>query len=458
MKRCLEKQLQSWFNRSKRKPLVLRGARQVGKSTLIRNFAKSQKLNLIEINLERYPRLDSLFKTNNINQILPELEAIAKAPVSTHDTLIFLDEIQTTPHALACLRYFYEDKPQLPIIAAGSLLEFVLSQHQFSMPVGRIEYLHLGPMSFQEFLLALGETYLHSQLQNFSMNRPLPEMVHTQLLQKQREYLFVGGMPESVLVYSQTKSLTEARHVQRSIIQTYQDDFSKYSQSYKDLELLHKVLDVMPKIAGQKVKYVQIAKENRSTEIKESLDLLIKACLIYPAYHSDCTGIPLKATVSENIYKLYFMDVGLLNYIAGLDWTEITHRDEQKLVNEGPLAEQFIAQHLAFRHDGFEPPSLFYWLREGKKTNAEVDFVMEWKQNILPIEVKSGKSGTLKSLQQFAFLKQSNLACRFDLNPASLQKVSHQLRQKDGIVKSQFQLLSLPLYLVENLSEILDSL
>ena len=230
MQRHSEEQLNLWLQKPRRKPLIIRGARQVGKSTLVRQFAQSQQLTLAEINLEKHSQLDAVFQTNNLDQIIPELELIARVNLQQKNTLLFLDEIQSTPHALAVLRYFYEEMPQLPVITAGSLLEFVLQDHNFSMPVGRVEYLHLGPMTFKEFLLALGEDQLYNYISSYQLGQDWPQTAHRQLLRRQREYLFIGGMPESILAFSEHNSMLDARQIHRSIMQTYQDDFAKYSR------------------------------------------------------------------------------------------------------------------------------------------------------------------------------------------------------------------------------------
>ena len=456
MRRQSEEQLSRWLQKPRRKPLVIRGARQVGKSTLVKQFATFHQLTLAEINLEKHGQLDRIFQTNDLSAIIPELELIARTKLHQEKTLLFLDEIQNAPHALAALRYFYEEMPQLPVITAGSLLEFVLNKHDFSMPVGRVEYLHLGPMTFKEFLLALGEDQLYSYVSDFQLGQAWPQTAHNQLLRRQREYLFIGGMPESVLAFSEQGSILDAREVHRSIIQTYEDDFAKYSRE-PALSRVHKVFNAIPAIAGKKVKYTNISRDDRSGELKQAIDLLIRARLLLAVRHSHCSGLPIKSGVNDKHYKLFFLDVGLLNYLFGLDWEHITALDTRALVNEGVLAEQFVAQHIAYHHQGLEPPELFYWLREGRTANAEVDFVTTTGVTIIPIEVKAGASGSMKSLQQFALEKGSPLSCRFDLNPPGIQHVRHQTRQKKGTIPANYQLLSLPLYLVESLPSILSA-
>lgn len=457
MRRFSEDVLSSWFSKERRKPLIIRGARQVGKSTLVRNFAKINNLDLAEINLERHPLLEDIFKTLDVERIVREIEALTDKRILSPRTLLFFDEIQAAPSAIPALRYFYEDLPDLPVIAAGSLLEFTLSKHNYSMPVGRVEYLHLGPMSFEEFLTALDDESLVKYLQGYQLQKEIPLMTHKRLLSRQREFLFVGGMPEAVLKFKETKSIKEVVEIHRSVIQTYQDDFAKYAKGAV-LNRLHRVLNVLPKQAGKKVKYSNISKEDRAKDLRDAIDLLIKARLLLPAWHSDCSGIPIKAGMNDNVFKLYFLDTGLLCYLSGLDWSYLSHLDERELVNEGPLAEQFVAQHLAYLQKGFEPPDLFYWLRESKSQNAEVDFVLQLGKEIIPIEVKAGKSGQMKSLQQYIISKKGSIACRFDLNPPSKQNIRHELGQKEDIAVAEFTLISLPLYLIERCIGLISSL
>jgi predicted AAA+ superfamily ATPase len=451
--RSAEKYLEGWYRRAGKKPLVIRGARQVGKSTLVRQFAKDRGLILNEINLERHLYMDDVFKSLDINHIINELDALIGRNLLAPDSILFLDEIQATPHAIQTLRYFYEDKPALPVICAGSLLEFALSDHHFSMPVGRIEYYHLGPMTFGEFLNAI-DPAMAPYCSEFHIHQGMPVNAHRKLIKRQREYLFVGGMPEAVGNYIEKDSLAEVTAVHRSIADTYQDDFSKYARK-KDLILLQKVFRQVPRIIGQKVKYSNISREDRSREVKTVIDLLVKARICHQVFHSHCSGIPLMAEINDNVYKLLFMDVGMVAYLTGLDWIALQALDEQALVNEGKLAEQFIGQHLI---SPYAPPRLTYWLREAKSANAEVDYVITSGNQIMPVEVKAGKSGALKSLQQFALHKKAPICIRFDLNPPGTGHIEHSVRVKDGSVPISYTLLSLPLYLAEELPRILEEI
>lgn len=453
LKRTAENHLHKWYKGKRRKPLVLRGARQVGKSTLVQNFAAMNHLALNEVNLERHLYLDDVFKTLDVEMIAREIEVVTGKNLRHPDAILFLDEIQATPHALQALRYFYEERPDLPVISAGSLLEFTLADHHFSMPVGRIEYYHLSPMKFNEFVAAI-EPELSRYLTEFQIDKDIPETAHRKLNKRQREFLFIGGMPEAVDTYKEEGSLGEVTAVHRSIVETYQDDFSKYAKQ-KDLALMQKVFRQIPRILGQKIKYSNVSREDKSRQVKAVIDLLTKSRVCHQVFHSHCSGVPLFAEIEETTYKMLFMDVGMATHLCGLVWTRLQSLDDKAIINEGGLAEQFIGQHLL---DPFESPKLTYWLRESRSANAEVDYVTANEDRIIPIEVKSGKSGTLKSLQQFVLNKQASIAVRFDLNPPSLQQVSHAVRTRDGSQPVTYTLLSLPLYLVEELSRILTSI
>lgn len=454
MKRFAEESLKKWLDKHRRKPIVLRGARQVGKSTLVRQVAMANGLHLHEINLERHLELNNIFKTLDMDIIIREIEALVGANLRKSETILFLDEIQATPYALQALRYFYEERPDLPVIAAGSLLEFTLLDHNFSMPVGRIEYYHLGPMTFREFLLAL-DPNLEKYISSFSLNKYIPDMAHKQLLKRQREYIFTGGMPEAVLAYKETQSISDVSEVHRSIVETYQDDFAKYAK-HRELVLMQQVFRQIPRNVGKKVKYSNISREHRSKEVRTIIDLLTQARICHKVIHSHCSGLPLYADINENTYKLIFMDIGIVNHISGNDWITIQSFIDSDLVNEGALAEQFIGQHLILHKN--ESPRLCYWLREGKSANAEVDYVISQGNLILPIEVKAGKSGSLKSLQQFILQKNAGLAVRFDLNKPGIQNVRHLATTREGTQAVEYRLLSLPLYLVEILPQLIDQL
>ena len=454
MKRHAEIRLDEWFKNPRRKPMVIRGARQVGKSTLVRQFAKEKGLTLHEINLERHLKLIDVFAGHDTQRILNELEFICqKGPIDEKGSILFLDEIQSVPIAIQTLRYFYEDYPELPVIAAGSLLEFSLSKHSYSMPVGRIEYLFLGPVTYKETLSALDELDLLNLLAGYLLPDVFPTTAHDRLLDILRIYFLTGGMPEAVQVYADTRDLAKVFDVHASIIDTYRDDFAKYA-TQADLLRLHRVFDYIPISVGDRVKYVRIDPHGQARDLRNALDLLTKAQVIMKAYHSDASGIPLRASIDQRKFKTYFMDCGLMNSMCGIQWISPDDLKTKDFVNKGRVAEQFIAQHLAFSGKSNKSPSLTYWLREGRSSNAEVDFVIQMGQFIVPVEVKAGKSGSLKSLLQFAYQKRIPNAIRFDLNLPTFQKVRHSIRQASDTVEVLFDLLSLPLYMVEEMERI----
>lgn len=451
LNRHSKERLRDWLASPRRKPLILRGARQVGKSTLVEAFAREAGLRLVAINCEKNRLLDSAFESLDLAQILPELEAVANQGAIRAESLLFLDEIQATPNALQALRYFYEERPDITVIAAGSLLEFTLSKHNFSMPVGRIQYLHLGPMTFREFIDAF-EPDLLAQLDRIGFETALPDTAHRRLCSLQRRYLYVGGMPEAVAVFKETGSLSEVTEVHREIVETYIDDFAKYARE-RDLVLLQRVFSSVPRMLGQKIKYTNLAPGERAAHVRRMIDLLVKAQVVLPIFHSHCSGIPLGADIDDSVFKLAFLDVGLANHLCGLNWRTLAEADGTRLINEGGMAEQFVAQELAWLGKG--KPDLTYWHREGRQGNAEVDFTLAIGPAIYPIEVKAGKSGTLKSIQQFVLRKHAPRALRFDLNPPSSQQVIQSARTREGVEDVSYELLSLPLYAVEEIPRLL---
>ena len=309
--------------------------------------------------------------------------------------------------------------PSSPVVAAGSLLEFSLADHAFPMPVGRITYFHMGPVTFEEFLGALEESQLLELLATYQIGQPFPAAAHNRLLSRLREYLLVGGMPEAVQLFADGETFPTVFEAQRSILQTYRDDFSKYATG-NALVRLQRILDYLGQGTGKKVKYANIDRQSQARETRAALDLIEKAGVVLRATHTHADGVPLAAQADPKTLKLFCLDIGLLNRITRLDHIPETALKDTKFINQGTLAEQFIAQHLHFQDTPALPPSLHYWLREGRANNAEVDFLIQANSNILPIEVKSGATGTLRSLHQFGKTKRPPLLIRFDLNPPAL--------------------------------------
>ena len=446
-------QLEYWFSKPNRKPLVIRGARQVGKSTLVRLFAEQQNLPLAEVNLERYADLGSSFNRNDPESLVDVLETLPGINAISPNSLLFLDEIQAVPEAIPALRYFYEEMSQLPVVAAGSLLEFALSDHQFSMPVGRVEYLHMGPMTFTEFLDALGESKLASIIRRFEIGDEIAPLIHNRMLDLLRTYFFVGGMPEAVGAYAHSRRLRDVSEVHNSIIETYREDFPKYIGS-RNLSRIQNVFNFAARNVGRKVKYSQFSSQDKSVTIKTDIELLCMARVLSRVVHSHCSGLPLQADMEEKVYKLIFLDVGLMNAICGLGWNTISQIADKQLINEGAIAEQFIGQHLLDILSKSPNRELNYWLREGRSSNAEVDYVMALNGRIIPVEIKAGATGSLKSLHQFVGEKGVSVAVRFDTGQPSTQSINTSIRCGGKSVDVSYQLLSLPLYLVERLPDL----
>ncbi len=418
MKRLAIDHFSNWFNEKKRKPLVLRGARQVGKSTLVKLFAAEQKLDFVEINFETIQFRTLSSEVIDVDDFISECESKFKTQLGPR-TLLFLDEIQKSPKAFMLLRYFYEKHPEIPVIAAGSLLEFIFDQPEFSAPVGRVDYYHLGPMNFIEFLWACGEEKL---VQNWQKNNGNINSANFDILQKRlHQFLFVGGMPEAVLKFTETENPKFVRKVHQSIIQTYADDFPKYTKK-SDYDKINFVYSKIHHMFGKKMKYSELASEYQSKQIRIAIELLEKARVLIRCFHTNATGISLSGTEDDSVYKCFDLDVGLLCAKFNIAWEDIMHLNTIDSPIKGLIYEQFAAQHLAYLQTGAEAPKLFYWLRDKKSQSAEVDFVIQLGQIILPIEVKSAKSGALRSLNQFMGDKKFPKAIRIDASELCLSE------------------------------------
>ncbi len=444
MRRLAMDYLVSWKNNPRRKPLVLRGARQVGKSYLARKFAELHMGGIVEINFEKAPESGDLFTDKSPAKILARLETLTGIKIIPGETLLFLDEIQAAPDVFASLRYFYEFIPSLHIIAAGSLLEFVLRDHEFSMPVGRIEYLHLGPLTYEEYLAGSSRAHLTEFLGQYEVGNELPLPVHEQFMGAFREYLAIGGMPEAIQSFVDSSSFLESDKVKQSILSTYQDDFSKYG-TRANVQRLRRVFQKLPMLVGSKFMYSHIGNDMLARDIGEALRMLCLARVAYKVSHSSCNGVPLSAETDEKKFKVLFLDVGLLCRACGLSLLEFEKAQDIMLVNSGAVCEQFIGQHLLYSKQFFEEPELHYWSREKRQSSAEVDYILSQGNQIIPVEVKAGKTGRLKSLHVFLKGKKCRFGIRFNSDLPSLLDTSAVLPTEESI---DYRLLSLPLYMV----------
>ena len=446
LKRNAQISLSEWRDRPGRKPLVMRGARQVGKTYLIEHWGTEHFESVMTVDLERERDLHSLFSQQDPKQVLTELALLRGRSVTPGKTLLFLDEIQACPPALALLRYFHELMPELHVVAAGSLLDFALREFEYSMPVGRIEFLHLNPMSFEEFLAATEGAALADYLKTWNLAQPPSEAVNRRFLEAVRRYFFVGGMPEAVAAYAARKDLLEVQRIQTALVETVQADFAKYGPRRLH-ELMRKTYRHIAGNVGRRIKFVNISREERSADVRRALELLTLSRVAHPVLHTSANGLPLGAERDERHFKALFLDIGLVNRLCGLD---LVGAEELITVNEGALAEQFVGQQLLASAPMFEDPQLFYWAREARNANAEVDFVISRQQDILPVEVKAGKTGTLRSTFQFLMEKGRRRAVRFHTGSPALEEVK--LPDEAG---TRVQLLSLPLYAAGQLDRFL---
>lgn len=430
MKRDIEKDLLYWKNQTDRMPLLLRGARQVGKTFVVESFGKQHFENVLTINFEWQKEYHASFENLDPINIINNIKLLSGQPIIPGKTLLFLDEIQDCPNAILALRYFKEKLPSLHVIGAGSLLDFTLNDANFRMPVGRVQFLFLKPLSFKEYLTALGLHELRQLIEEISLSEMVPDNVHQKLLKLAREYMILGGMPAVLQSWSSIKDIKEAEIIQTSLLNTYRLDFGKYATKI-EYKYLQPIFDKIPSLIAENFKYVNVDPEVRSRDIKHALEILQHAGLINIIYHTAASGIPLTAQINERKFKILFLDVGLITRAGRLE-SELLLNNDLLLINRGVMAEQFVGQELLAYSSRFEERVLYYWRREERSSNAEVDFIKTVGSNIIPIEVKAGTTGWLKSLKLFMHEKKSMIGIRISQLPLSLH---------DNI-------LSLPIYMV----------
>jgi predicted AAA+ superfamily ATPase len=427
MKRLIDYYLHEWKNRETRKPLLLRGARQVGKTHAIRELGKSFP-HFVEINLEANGAARTIIeKDMDTQRIVRQLSELLQQDIIPGRTLLFLDEIQNTPKAITTLRYFYETMPDLHVAAAGSLLEFAIEQ--VGLPVGRISTLYMYPMSFLEFLVALGNHAWARLIIDHTIDEPLSDPLHEKLLALVGEYLAIGGMPEAVNEWIRTKTSRAAKIVHSDLIHNYQQDFGKYAKKHqiKYLNLLfQKAIDQL----ANKFMYSHVG-EYKKRELEPALELLEKAGLLYKVIKSSAQGIPLGAQADLDDFKIIFLDTGLSQALLQLDITPWFIDPINTFINKGELIEAFVGQEKLAYSDPIAKETLFYWRRENRASQAEVDYVVQISEHVVPIKVKAGKSKRIKSMQLFL---DSHLNCTYGLRFSA-----------DNYSKYQ-KILSYPLY------------
>ena len=404
MKRNIDKYLLDWKESKDRKVLLLRGARQVGKTFSIRILGREFK-HFLEVNFEIDRPIKDFFKGSlEPSQICQKLSVYYSVPIIEGETLLFFDEIQECPDAIRSLRFFYEKMPALHVTAAGSLLEFAISEIP-SQGVGRLNSCFMYPLSFDEFLKALGEDRLVS-MKNSSALKPLELVFHDRLIDYLKVFYIIGGMPEIVQEYVNSKNILACRNKLNDIIETFKDDFAKYKK-YSAVVRLNEVFESIVFQSGNKFKYSRIDSLSAHNSLKDALELIVQAGLAYKIYHTSAEGIPLGAQIKIKKFKVVLFDTGIHLQMSGLNVADIVAAQNLEMINKGSVAELFVGTELIKARPSNVRPKLYYWHREKKASNAEVDYVIQKDEKIIPIEVKSGLTGKMQSMK--IFLNEKNI-------------------------------------------------
>lgn len=449
-KRLIDGYLEQWAKKKDHKPMLLRGARQVGKSTAVRHLGETFD-NFVEINFEKQPEYKKVFNSNLVvARIVSEISAMCAIPIVPGKTLLFLDEIQECQEAIMALRFFREDMPGLHVIAAGSLLEFALAELP-TFGVGRIHSMYMYAMTFDEYLEANGEKLLLDYKRNASPDQPLPEPLHNKLTALVRSYFLVGGMPEAVGKWIETHDYLQCQEVQDDIISGYEDDFPKYGKKI-DPVLLRLTMRSAAVQVTKKFSYSEVGGGYRTEEVKKALEMLLLAGICTQVVRTDANGIPLGSESDLSYRKILILDSGLLLRLLNLSSvdvskiaSEILTEDTTDLVNKGPLAEMVAGLELLryktpnLRHE------LYYWVRLAKNSQAEIDYV-EAKGYVLPIEVKAGMKGGMKSL--WIFMREKGLTSAVRCSLENFNRFEYIDREASEAVR---KVEVYPLYALSNL-------
>lgn len=434
--------LELWANSSGRKPLVLRGARQVGKTVAVELFAR-QFDGFVSVNLDAPGEGDVFRKGLSAGDIFQAICLRQQAKATQGRMLLFLDEIQNCAEAVEALRYFHEKLPNLHVIAAGSLLEIALHEKHISFPVGRVEHLFMYPLSFDEFLIATGAEEATGAIETV----PFPAYAHDTVLGYFHRYVLIGGMPEVVAKYVATKDITALSAVYNSLLTSYEDDIGKYARNPTAATILRHCIEAVPFQAGRRIKFASFGQSNyRSREVGEALRTLQRAMLIHLLYPSSSVQPPVTPDMKKSP-KLQFLDTGLLNYYAGLQDQVLQHNDLHAFY-KGLLAEHIVAQEMICMDPNTRKKHCF-WVRQKSQSAAEVDFLFPHSGSVVPVEVKAGKVGTLRSLHQFIDRSPCRYAVRLYAGPLELQQITTP-------TGTPFLLLNLPYFLASKLHEYVD--
>jgi len=414
MRRVILNTLREWRSQKNHKVLLLRGARQVGKTFIVRELAKEFKY-FAEINFEKNTDVRVFFEQNlDPDRICRNLSVYYGITIVDEDTLLFFDEIQSCPEAIQSLRFFYESRPGLHVIAAGSLLEFVLADLP-AWGVGRLRSVYMYPMSFDEFLMANNQDDLLELKQSASPENPLNQVFHNRMIEYLKEFLLIGGMPEAVKSYiGNSNDINSVQKVLTDITVSYYDDFVKYKNRAPVLRL-RELMNSVARQAGNKFIYSNAGTLSNPVQAKEALELLEMAGLVYKVYHSSGQGLPLGAEVNYRKFKALLHDTAIIQQIVGLRLSDFIIAGNIDMLNKGRIAEIFVGLEILKYSDVHERMQLYYWHREKRGSNAEVDYLIEQKGEVIPVEVKSGSSGKMQSLNLFIDERKSSGGIRISL-------------------------------------------
>ena len=433
--------LREWALKAERKPLVLRGARQVGKTTLVEMFAADFD-HYIYLNLEEKDNAELFATDSTFDDLLAGIFFKAKLPVDSPRTLIFIDEIQTEPKAVQALRYFYEKRPDLYVIAAGSLLESLMGRH-ISFPVGRVEYMALHPCTFVEFLSAIGEEMLASQVEKVAV----PQSLHSYTLDLFKKYMIIGGLPEVVANYARYHDMVRLSDVFNALLSGYRDDVEKYADNRKEQDSIRYILNYGWTSAGHRIQFAKFTNSSfKSADVSNAFRTLEKTLLLELVYPLTSTSFPILPDLKKSP-KLLWLDTGLVNYVAGMQEELLFTTDSDELWN-GDIAEHIVPQELLGATTTFGEKRLF-WVRDARNSQAEVDFVIRYKSHLLPIEVKTGANSKLRSLHLFMEESKENIALRLWNGPMT----SDVITRSDG---RPFTLYNIPLYYAGHLHTLMQ--
>lgn len=419
--RLIDSYLAEWASRETHKPLLLRGARQVGKSTAVRHLAERFE-SYVEINFEKQASYIPLFQVKDIdvNKIVSQIAAMAGKRIVPGKTLLFLDEVQACPESIMSLWFFKEDLPELHVVAAGSLLEFALEDLP-SFGVGRIHSMFMFPMTFDEFLIANSEQLLMEARNSASSSQPLSQPLYEKLVGLTRTFMLVGGMPEAVAKWVETHDYLACQEIQDDIVVTYEDDFPKYRKKI-DPMLLRNTMRSVAVQATDKFVFSAVEGNYKAAEVKKALDMLAKAGIVVPVTHSDGNGLPLGSEADKTYQKMLLLDTGLMLRLLNMTTGDISELTEQiltsditDLINKGPMAEMLAGLELLHYRTPNIRHEIYYWQRQAKNSQAEVDYLSSYRQTVLPIEVKAEKQGGMKSLWIFMREKKLTNAIRCSL-------------------------------------------